>query len=85
MDERYVSTGRLPELPDFEALVSETFERYRGNREGALSDLYPELARRRPDAFAISVIGTDGVKRQLVARFLSRRLGLDVLGSEPVR
>jgi glutaminase len=60
MDERYVSTGRLPELPDIDALVAAAFERYRGNREGALSDIYPQLARQRPDAFAISVIGTDG-------------------------
>jgi glutaminase len=59
MDERYVSTGRLPELPDIDVLVSEAFERYRENTEGALSDVYPELARQRPDAFAISVVGTD--------------------------
>src|SRR5262245_35880364 len=60
MDERYVSTGHLPGHGDVEALVAEAFERYRGNAEGAVSDVYPALARQRPDAFAISLVGTDG-------------------------
>jgi glutaminase len=60
MDERYVSTGHLPEPVDVEALVAEAFDRYGGNSEGAVSDVYPALARQRADAFAISVVGTDG-------------------------
>ena len=60
MDERYVSTGHLPEPVDVEALVAEAFDRYRGNSDGAVSDVYPALARQRADAFAISVVGTDG-------------------------
>jgi len=73
MDERYVSTGRPPELPDIDALVSEGFERYRGSCEGALSDLYPELARRRPEAFGISVIGTDGAVSEAETQARSSR------------
>jgi glutaminase len=60
MDERYVSTGRLPEPADVEALVGEAFELYCGSSEGAVSEVYPALARQRADLFAISVVGTDG-------------------------
>jgi glutaminase len=60
MEERYVSTGHLPEGSDVEAIVGEAYERYRGNGDGAVSDVYPALARQRRDAFGISVVGTDG-------------------------
>jgi glutaminase len=60
MDARYVSTGHLPDRPAVEALVAEAHERYRGNDEGVVSDVYPALARQRPDAFGISVVSTGG-------------------------
>src|SRR5262245_27221770 len=60
MEGRYVSTGHLPEQADVEHLVRDAYDRYRANDEGAVSDVYPALARHRADAFGISVVGTDG-------------------------
>jgi glutaminase len=60
MDDRYVSTGHLPEPADVEALIAEAFGLFRGNDEGAVSDVYPVLVRQRADTFAISVVGTNG-------------------------
>jgi glutaminase len=60
MEARYVSTGRLPEPDEARALVAEAYERCRGNGEGAVSDVYPALARQRRDLFGVSVVGTSG-------------------------
>jgi glutaminase len=60
MEERYVSTGHLPEAGEVEAVVLEAYERYRGNDEGAVSDVYPALARQRLDLFGVCVTNTAG-------------------------
>jgi glutaminase len=56
----YVSTGLLPPEERVRVLVREAFERFRGVPEGELSRVYPALAEAPPDAFGISVVGSDG-------------------------
>jgi glutaminase len=56
----YVSTGALPPDEAVQQLVDEAHERYRGDREGATSDVYPALAVVAPDLFGVSVAGVDG-------------------------
>ena len=60
VDDRFVSTGSLPPGERVQALVDEAFERFRGNDEGVLSDVYPALLRVPPDQFGICVIGARG-------------------------
>ena len=40
----YVSTGHLPTPERVRALVSAPIERFRANRDGKTSDVYPALA-----------------------------------------
>lgn len=56
----YVSTGRLPPPEVTQALVSEAYERFRSNRDGENSRVYPALAAAPEDAFGICVVGTSG-------------------------
>jgi len=56
----YVSTGLLPPEERVRLLVGEAFERFRDVSEGELSRVYPALAEAAPDAFGISVVGSDG-------------------------
>jgi glutaminase len=56
----YVSTGRLPRPERVRELLQEAFDRYRGVRDGHVSDVYPALAEASPAAFAISVVSTSG-------------------------
>jgi glutaminase len=56
----FVSTGRLPEAAQVQALVDEAHARFRGCDDGAVSDVYPALARVRDDLFAVCVAGTSG-------------------------
>jgi glutaminase len=56
----YVSTGLLPPEERVRLLVREAFERFRDVSEGELSLVYPALAEASPDAFGISVVGSDG-------------------------
>ncbi len=58
--EPFVSTGALPSVELVQELVSEAYERFRGNVNGALSDVYPALARASRDAFGIAVVSADG-------------------------
>jgi glutaminase len=59
-DAPFVSTGRLPRAELVRTLVSDAYERYRGNVDGACSDVYPALARVEPDLFGLSVASTTG-------------------------
>ena len=45
----FVSTGRLPAAETVAALVEEAHARFRANTEGAVSDVYPTLARSPAD------------------------------------
>ncbi len=56
----FVSTGRLPAAEAVAALVEEAHARFRANTEGAVSDVYPTLARAPADLFGLSVVGTNG-------------------------
>jgi glutaminase len=56
----FVSTGRLPEAERVQALLTAAYERFRSNDEGAVSTVYPALARVPADLFGICVAGTSG-------------------------
>ena len=56
----FISTGRLPAPETIAALVDEAHARFRANSEGAVSEVYPTLARASPDLFGLSVVGTNG-------------------------
>jgi glutaminase len=56
----YVSTGDLPDRGRVPELLAEAHDRYRNDREGEVSAVYPALAEVRPDLFGLCVVGTDG-------------------------
>lgn len=56
----YVSTGHLPSADKVKALVQEAFERFKSNKDGQNSQVYPALARVKSDLFGVCVVGTDG-------------------------
>ncbi|HEY1274744.1 MAG TPA: glutaminase A [Thermoleophilaceae bacterium] len=56
----HVSTGRLPDPDVVQALVAEAHERFRHDKQGEVSGVYPALARVAPDAFGICLVGTSG-------------------------
>ena len=60
MEDAYVSTGSLPPAADVRALVDEAYERFRTESAGAVSEVYPALARMRPALFGISVANAAG-------------------------
>jgi glutaminase len=55
-----VSTGSLPTPVRVQQLVAEAHERYRGDKNGTTSSVYPALARVAPELFGICVIGMSG-------------------------
>jgi glutaminase len=57
---RFVSTGALPPAARVQALVGAAYERYRRNTQGAVSQVYPALARVEPSLFGVCVVGVDG-------------------------
>lgn len=56
----YVSTGRLPSPGMVGALVAEAHERYKSNREGSNSQVYPALAKVPSALFGVCVMATSG-------------------------
>ncbi len=56
----FVSTGQLPPPERVRALVDDAYQRYRHDRGGTNSHVYPALARARVDCFGICVAATDG-------------------------
>jgi glutaminase len=56
----YISTGHLPPPEQVDALVAEAHRRHQGNLDGKCSEVYPALARVRPDLFGVCVAGIDG-------------------------
>ena len=60
MSTPFVSTGQLPPAEVVGQLVSAAYERYRHEREGANSDVYPALARAASDLFGICAVSTSG-------------------------
>ena len=55
-----VSTGELPRAQQVRDLMTEAYERYRSNGEGAVADYIPALAGASPALFGISVASTRG-------------------------
>jgi glutaminase len=56
----HVSTGALPDRDRVQALVNDAHERYRLNRDGEPSRVYPALERVDPDLFGVCVADTEG-------------------------
>ncbi len=56
----FISTGRLPDAEAIRALVDEAHARFAGDATGAVSGVYPALARVDPALFGICVVGTSG-------------------------
>jgi glutaminase len=56
----HVSTGRLPPPQVIQALVNEAHARFRANGDGAVSRVYPALARVPATLFGVCVASTDG-------------------------
>lgn len=59
-DAPFISTGQLPPAERVRALVDEAYRRYQGNTEGECSQVYPALARVRPELFGVCVAGVNG-------------------------
>ena len=59
-DSLYVSTGHLPPAERVQSLVTEAFERFRGNAEGKNSAVYPALARVSPELLGVCIVGVNG-------------------------
>lgn len=56
----YVSTGHLPDEHVVESLVREAYEQFKNNTDGTNSQVYPSLARVRPDLYGICVVSSSG-------------------------
>ena len=52
-----VSTGELPQTEQVRDAVTEAYERYRSNGDGAVADYIPALASASPALFGICVVG----------------------------
>lgn len=55
-----ISTGELPQVEDVRHIVTEAYERYRTNGDGAVADYIPILASASPELFGISIVGARG-------------------------
>lgn len=58
--EPFISTGSLPGDVRVDELVDAAHARFRAVGDGALSQVYPALARANPDHFGICLTGVDG-------------------------
>ncbi|MCP3445254.1 glutaminase A [Bradyrhizobium sp. CCGUVB14] len=56
----YVSTGHLPAPDTVQSLVNEAQRRFKSNRDGENSQVYPALARVPSELFGVCVVGTGG-------------------------
>jgi len=56
----YVSTGHLPPQEQVQALVAEAHKRFKSDKEGKNSQVYPALAKVPSKLFGICVVGTGG-------------------------
>lgn len=59
-DSPRVSTGRLPGPEEVRGLVEAAYSKVAGVAGGAVSDVYPALARVSPDLFGVCVVGATG-------------------------
>ena len=56
----YVSTGHLPSPEQVKRLVQDAHAKFKSNKDGQNSQVYPALARVPSDLFGICVVGTSG-------------------------
>jgi len=56
----FVSTGRLPTPEQVATLVAEAHARFKSNRDGENSQVYPALAGVSKELFGVCVVGTSG-------------------------
>lgn len=56
----FVSTGHLPSPDQITALVVEAHAKYKSNKDGNNSQVYPALANVPADLFGVCVVGTSG-------------------------
>ena len=56
----YVSTGHLPPQDEIKELVEEAHRRFKSDKEGKNSQVYPALAQVASELFGICVVGTNG-------------------------
>ena len=56
----YVSTGHLPPQQEIEELVEEAYARFKSNKDGKNSQVYPALAKVPSDLFGVCIVGTSG-------------------------
>ena len=59
-DYPYISTGHLPEADEVQRLVQAAHDRFKSNKDGQVSQVYPALARVPSDLFGVCVVGTSG-------------------------
>jgi glutaminase len=59
-DARLVSTGSLPAPARVQALLDESYERFRHVQQGSVSTVYPALARADPASFGMAIVDVDG-------------------------
>ena len=59
-DAPYISTGHLPSPDTVKALVAEAHARFKSNKDGENSQVYPALSRVPAQLFGICVVGTAG-------------------------
>ena len=60
MFESIVSTGVLPQHDHVREIVTEAYDRYRGDQRGEVADYIPALGRVDPELFGVSVLGVGG-------------------------
>jgi glutaminase len=60
VEERFISTGRLPDAVAVAAHLHEAHRRFAPDRGGRVSSVYPALERADADAFGLCVAGTAG-------------------------
>lgn len=56
----FVSTGHLPRPEEVQQLVDLAYEKFKGDKDGSNSQVYPALARVSEELFGICVVGTTG-------------------------
>lgn len=95
-EDRYVSTGSLPDPGLVGALVGEAHTRFASVHTGKPSDVYPALATADPAAFGICVAGVDGALHEVgdtkapftimsVAKPFTFALACDAVGTAAAR
>jgi len=59
-ENEYVSTGRLPEPDQVQAILEEAYDRCSSVRDGAVADYIPALADASPDLFGAAIVNVYG-------------------------